>query len=373
MHVISVQTSNERGGGEYANVDLLDGLAERGIRVTLMTNFPELADGTHVPVRAIDLGPKLGRDSLRQVALGFPRSVARLVSALRAETADGPADAVLLHYKKEQLMTPFVSRARARRVVWAEWGPLPFEFRTGLPRRAYLFAARRAAHVVAISEGTKETLVAAGVPASKVSVIPNQVDVSVLDFDAEARARFRAEWGAGEETFVVGCIARFQHKKRNDVVLDALDHLDGDVLLVMAGSGPHEDALRARAARHGARVRFLPTPRGYVEQVLSACDVQVFAPSPTEGAPRSVILGQLAHRPVIATDPEGALDLIPPGTGTIVSPSHDPAALAAVLAAYRDDPERRAREGEAARRHALERYDPERTLDAFQAVLEGRA
>lgn len=375
MHVVSVQTSNERGGGEYANVDLLQGLAQRGVRVSLLTNFPELADGTEVPVRPIDLGPKLGRASATTVGVNFPRYLARLLKALRAETADGPADAVLLHYKKEQLMSRFVSRRVAKRVVWAEWGPLPFEFRSGPARAVYLASARRAEHIVAISEGTRRTLVDAGVPAAKISVIPNLVDVAALDFDPAARERLRAQWGATEGTFVIGCIARFQHKKRNDVLIDALDHLpaDADVLLVLAGSGPDEGTLRARAARHGARVRFLPTPRGYVEQVLSACDVQVFAPSPTEGAPRSVILGQVVSRPVIATDAEGAADLIPPGTGTIVSPPHDPAALAGVLEEYRADPERRAREGAAGRAHALERYDPERTLDAFAAVLDGRA
>ncbi len=373
MRVVSVQTSSERGGGEYANVDLLAALAARGHDVKLVTNLPELADGTAVPVRPIDLGPKLGRAGLRQVATRFPLYAARFVAALRAEAAAGPIDAVLLHYKKEQLMSRLVTARLARRVVWAEWGPLPLEFRTGLPRRAYLLSAAKAAHVACVSEGTRQTIVDVGVPEARVSVVPNLVEVDDHDFDPAARTRHRAEWGADEETFVVGCIARFQRKKRNDVLVDALRHVPADakVLVVMAGSGPDEDTLRARAAEHGDRIRFLPTPRGYVEQVLSACDVQVFAPSPTEGASRAVILGLLTGRPVIATDPEGALDLIPPGTGTIVSPSHDPGALARVLEEYRADPERRAREGAAARAYALHRFDPARTLDLWTAALAG--
>jgi glycosyltransferase involved in cell wall biosynthesis len=373
MRVVSVQTSNERGGGEYANVDLLDALAGRGHDVKLVTNLPDLAEGTRVPVREVDLGPKLGRAGLKQVVTRSPLYAARFVAALRAEARLGRIDAVLLHYKKEQLMSPLVTRRLAERVVWAEWGPLPFEFRTGPARRVYAGAAARVHHVACVSEGTRETIVAAGIPGAKVSVVPNLVEVADHDFDPEARVRYRAEWGVDDDTFVVGCIARFQHKKRNDVLVDALAHLPADakVLVVLAGSGPDEDALRARAAPHGDRVRFLPTPRGYVEQVLSACDVQVFAPSPTEGASRAVILGLLTGRPVIATDPEGAVDLIPPGTGTIVSPSHDPAALAGVLEAYRADPERCAREGAAARAYALERFDPARTLDAWTAALGG--
>lgn len=374
MRVVSVQTSNELGGGEYANVDLLAALATQGHDVTLVTNLPELADGTSVPVREVDLGPKLGRAGLKQVTTHFPLYAARFVGALRAEADRGRIDAVLLHYKKEQLMSPLITRRLAGRVVWAEWGPLPYEFRTGPARLTYRGSAARVAHVACVSEGTRETILAAGLPEAKVSVVPNLVEVGEHDFDPAARERYRAEWGAGPDTFVVGCVARFQRKKRNDVLVDALDHLppERDVLVVLAGSGPDEADLRARAAPHGGRVRFLPTPRGYVEQVLSACDVQVFAPSPTEGASRAVILGLLTGRPVIATDPEGAAGLIVPGTGTIVSRSHDPAALARVLEEYRADPERRAREGAAARAHALARFDPQRTLERWTQVLGGR-
>lgn len=375
MHVVSIQTSNERGGGEYANVDLLDGLAGRGWRVKLVTNLPELADGTAVPVRQIDLGPKLSADTARSTAVRFPLYLQRVRAALAAEAAEAPIDAILLHYKKEQLMTRMLG-TYAERVVWAEWGPLPFPFRTGFPQRAYALNARRVSHVICISENTRRTVIDGGVDEARSSVIPNLVDTATLDFVPEARTRYRTEWGIDADTFVVGCISRFQRKKRNDVVIDAAAHLaEGRqrTVIMLFGDGDEEAALRERAAPYGDAVRFLPTPRGYVEEVLSACDVQVFAPSPTEGAPRSVILGQLCRRPVIATHPEGADEMLPEGTGTVVDPHHDPAALASVLVAYRDDPGRREREGEAARALALDRYDPERTMDAFAAVLGGRA
>ena len=195
MHVVSVQTSDERGGGEYANVDLLDKLAGAGHRVKLVTNFPELADGTSVPVRHVDLGPKLSKRGLKQVATRFPLYAGRFVRALRAEAAEAPIDVVLLHYKKEQLMSRLVTPGISPRVVWAEWGPVPFEFRTGLPQRAYAFSAGRAAHVACVSEGTRQTVVAAGVPEARASVVPNLVEVADHDFDPEARVRYRAEWG----------------------------------------------------------------------------------------------------------------------------------------------------------------------------------
>ena len=368
--IVSIQTTNERGGAEYANVDLLEALRQRGHDVLLVTNVPDIAARTRVPVAAIDLGPKLNRRSVARTALAAPRTLWRIARALRAAR---PVGATFLHFKKEQLLTALLPPQLTGRIVWAEWGPVPPSMRSGLPRLLYALAARRAAAIMAVSEGTKRTVVDAGVPAAKVHVVPNLVDVDDVSFDAAARERLRAEWGAGADTLVAGCISRFQRRKRNDVVIDAIGHVGGDVLIVLAGEGEEEEALRARAAPHGERVRFAPNVRGHVEAFLSACDVLVFAPSPTEGAPRVIVMAQLVGVPVIATDPEGAAELVPPGTGTICSPSHDPRALGAALAAYRDEPERRRREGAAGREATLVRHDPERTLRTVERALGLRA
>jgi glycosyltransferase involved in cell wall biosynthesis len=128
------------------------------------------------------------------------------------------------------------------------------------------------------------------------------------------------------------------------------------VHLVLAGAGETEQELRRLAAPLGPRAHFIPTPGADVADVLSAFDVSVFCPSPTEGAPRAVILGMLASRPCLSTGAEGVADMIAPGLGAISTPENDPRALCELLALYRDDPERRLREGRAARAHAERTY-----------------
>lgn len=364
--IVSIQTTSERGGAEYANVDLLAALRERGHDVVLLTNFPDLADGTGVPVRRIDLGPKLSRRTIAKVLLSAPAILLRLARALRRER---PVAVCFVHFKKEQLLCALLPRRITGEIVWAEWGPVPPPMRRGPARLIYALAARRARRIVAISEGTRATVVAAGVPVEKVDVVPNLVDVESVRPDPTSRERLRAEWGAGERTLVVGCISRFQRRKRNDVVIDAMAHLPGEVLLVMAGEGEQEAELRERARAHAERVRFVPNVRGHVEEFLSACDVLVFAPSPTEGEPRVIVMSQLVGVPVIATDPEGARGLIPEGGGTIVSPSHDPRALAQTLEAYRDDRPRVLAEGAHARQATLASHAPERTLRSVEAAF----
>jgi glycosyltransferase involved in cell wall biosynthesis len=374
LHVISVQTTAEKGGAEYSNVDLMKGIAERGARVRLLTNFPEIADGSGVPVRRIDLGPKLSRRSVVRVALGFLPWLMRLFLELRRERAEaGPIDVLLVHYKKEQLMAALVPRRLARTVVWAEWGPVPLEFRRGLPRLLYVLAARRAARIAVISEGTRRSIEEVGVPGGKIEVVPNAIDVERIRFDPEARERYRNDWGAGNGTFVMGTISRLHPKKRNDVLIAALEGLEGDVLLVIAGEGDDGPRLRELARADSERVRLLPTPRGYAGELLSAFDIVLFAPAPTEGAPRSIAMAQLAGRPVVATAPQGAADMLVDGTGTVISPPNDPGALARTIEEYREDPGRRRAEGERARAHAELRYDRARVEDSFDRLVRDAA
>jgi glycosyltransferase involved in cell wall biosynthesis len=365
--IVSIQTTGERGGAEYAHVDLLNALVARGRDVVLLTNMPELAAGTDVRVRPIDLGPKLASRSALRVTLRAPLSLFRIARALRAER---PVLALFAHFKKEQLLCSLLPRRLTGEIVWAEWGPVPAPLRRGPARMLYALAARRARCVIAVSQGTADTVVQAGVPAEKVLVVPDMVNLHAIAFDAAARERQRQEWGVGEDTLVLGCISRLQRRKRNDVLIDAMAHVDGDVLLVISGDGEQEEALRARAAPHGERVRFAPNARGHVERFLSGCDALAFAPSPTEAdRPRVIVMAQLAGLPVIATHPEGAGAVQAAGAGTIASPHNDPRALAAVIAQYRDDPQRRRREGQLGHAALLQTFDPGRTLGEVERAL----
>ncbi len=364
--IVSIQTTNERGGAEYANVDLLRGLQSRGHDVVLLTNLPEIAASGGIRVRPVDLGPKLSRRTVARVAAASPRTVWRLARALRAEA---PVAVTLLHFKKEQLLCALLPRRYTGVVVWAEWGPVPQQFRDGVAGWVYALAARRAQRILAVSAATARSIIETGVPSGRVTVVPNLMDVDRLTFDEAAREHLRSEWRAGPDTFVIGCLSRFQRRKRIDVAIDAMAYLDGDVVLVVAGEGETESELRRRAQPVGDRVRFVTSPRGRVNEFLSACDALAFTPSPTEGAPRVITEAQLVGIPVIATAEPGAVDLIRPGEGTVVSPPNDPRATAAALAAYRDDPERRRREASSARSHALELHSPARLLANVESLL----
>jgi glycosyltransferase involved in cell wall biosynthesis len=223
---------------------------------------------------------------------------------------------------------------------------------------------------MAISEGTRRSVAEVGVEEAKIVVVPNVLRTDEIRFSEEGRQRVREELGIPPEAFVVGCISRFHPKKRNDVVVRAVRALeDPRAHLILAGDGETEAELRELAAPLGERAHFIATPGREVPDVLSAFDVSVFCPSPTEGAPRAVILGMLASRPCLSTGAEGVADMIRPEFGGIASPENEPDSLRPLLARYLEDPERIGREGAAARAYAERTYAAPVVAELIEGLL----
>jgi len=347
MKIVSVMTTSAAGGAEFAAVEMLDALAERGHEVVMLSDQRDIGRNTRVTVEPLEIGPKLSTRTVGRLGVHWIEYVLRLRHELARQQ---PYDVLLVHYKKEQLMAAWLPRRLRATLAWAEWGPVPYPLRRGLPRLAYVTASARARFVMAVSPGTKASVASVGVDADKIVVVPNAVDVDGIRYSETGREAVRTHLNISDDAFVVGCISRFHPKKRNDVVVDAVVRMeDPDVHLILAGAGETEAELRAQAASLGERAHFVPTPTDDVADVLSSFDVSVFCPSPTEGAPRATILGMLAERPCLATGPEGVADLIRPEFGAIVEPINDVDALRALLLRYRDDAGLRERQGKAAR------------------------
>src|SRR5450755_3377122 len=132
MKIVSVMTTDSSGGAEFAAVEMLEALRQRGNETVMLTDMTAMARDTEVRVRPVAIGPKLSTRSWVSLALRWPLLVRSLAGALRREA---PYDILLIHYKKEQLLVRMLPKALRRTVVWCEWGPVPFPLRRGLPRR----------------------------------------------------------------------------------------------------------------------------------------------------------------------------------------------------------------------------------------------
>jgi PEP-CTERM/exosortase A-associated glycosyltransferase len=122
-----------------------------------------------------------------------------------------------------------------------------------LTRSVETFALHRADAVTTICEGLKRDIVARGIPASKVTVVPNAVDIAAFVFRMEPDLKLKAKLGLANCT-VIGFIGSFYAYEGLDLLIEALPKVLARVpsaRLLLVGGGPQEQALRALAQQLG--------------------------------------------------------------------------------------------------------------------------
>lgn len=236
-------------------------------------------------------------------------------------------------------------------------------------------ACRRAAAVVALSEGMADTARARG--AAQVHTVPNGAD---LDLFGPHVAPRRPAQVASHEVLAVYAGA---HGRANglDVALDAAALLrDVPLRLILVGDGSEKPRLVERARVEGlANITFLPPcPKRELAGLLSAAQIGLFLLAPVDAfaeltAPNKLMDGLAAGLPLVANVPGHAARCLEDGPCGIAVPPADAPALAAALRRLALDHNLRAAMGRAARFQAVRRWDRRLQSRSFCAVVEAAA
>jgi glycosyltransferase involved in cell wall biosynthesis len=190
--------------------------------------------------------------------------------------------------------------------------------------------------IIATSPQEVAELAASGLPAEKIQVRRNGVEVPET---LPKRGKFRAAVGIPEHAKVILYLGRLSEKKSPEVLLQAFASLcegepDAEMCLVFAG--PDEGAMKKRLQRMAgelgisAHVQILGP--AYGEQKWNAYkDADVFVlPSQNENFGNTAGEAVAAGTPVVVTDQCGIAPLLGDIAGLVVA--HDKAALAQALA-----------------------------------------
>jgi glycosyltransferase involved in cell wall biosynthesis len=210
-----------------------------------------------------------------------------------------------------------------------------------VPRRLVRWAAARAAGVAAVSEALRERLIELGVPAGRVQVLRNGVDLAL--FAPRDRAVARRELGLDAAGPIVLSVGSLLPVKAVDLVIRAVAALP-KAILVVVGDGPDKPKLQrlAQDLSLGERVRFLVSmaqPR--LATAYNAADVLVLA-SAREGCPNVVLEALACATPVVAAAVGGVPEIVrEPAAGRLIE-DRTPAAIAGALSAVLADPPPRA-------------------------------
>lgn len=223
-----------------------------------------------------------------------------------------------------------------------------------------------ATHNVCVSEGVARfSTLTGGLPAAKVSVIPNGVDFDRFD---RATPLDRGDLAVPPGAPVLLGVGRLDPQKGWELLIDAMPRVWAEIpeaRLLIAGEGPLRDELKVRieAIDPRARIRLLGY-RDDIPRLLKMADL-VVAPSQWEGMPNAVLEGMAAGRPIVATAAEGVTELIEPGRQGEIVPVGDGHALAGAIVRTLSNPDAARSMGQSARDRARTGFTWDRVATAY--------
>lgn len=157
-----------------------------------------------------------------------------------------------------------------------EWGP-----RYRLTRAMETRALKRVDAVTTICEGLRRDMVERGIPAEKITVIPNAVDVSGFQFNKPADVELAREYGLTQGK-TLGFAGSFYAYEGLDLLLQAMPQVlraEPKARLMLVGGGPQETRLKALTSELGVghAVHFTGrVPHAEVGRYYSVMDVMVY-------------------------------------------------------------------------------------------------
>lgn len=320
------------------------------------------------------LGEELQRDGFAVQVLGRRpgldwRCVRRLARLLRQERV-----AVLHPHQYTPFFYSSAARWLGRRppLVFTEHGRHFPDY----PRRKRILAnrllLRKGDRVVGVGEVVRQALIRnEGIPAQRVSVIYNGIDLTGFRGNGADREVVRREWGFGAEELVLLQVARLDYLKDHATALRTLSQLlpqCPQARLVLVGEGPERPVIEKLLGELGLHhaVRLLGQ-RSDVPRLLAGADVFLLT-SISEGIPLTVIEALAAGVPVVASRVGGLPEMVTEGETGLLAPAGDSAALAAQLLRLIRDRQLRQRLVQQGREAALAKWS-ERRMHAAYAEL----
>ncbi len=217
-----------------------------------------------------------------------------------------------------------------------------------LSRGLETWVLRRADAITTICEGLRVEIIARGIPAGKVTVVPNAVDSDEFSMGGAFDAGLKERLGL-DGAKVLGFIGSFYAYEGLAVLLHALRLMlsDADVRVLLVGDGRQEAELKELALELGVAQRVVfagRVPHAEVQRYYDLMDLLVYprlSMRLTElVTPLKPLEAMAQGRLLVASDVGGHRELIRPGETGMLFKAGDPEALAAVVLELLRHPER---------------------------------
>ncbi len=267
--------------------------------------------------------------------------------------------------------------------LFASWS------RRGFCARALRWLARNASIITVVGDGQRDRLVALGIPARMVRVIPNTADCPVCTVKATT-----AKQREVDRPVRILYLSSLITSKGYPMLLEALRMIsdrDGPQLeAVLCGAivaSPHDafgsestartwiDSITSEINRsQRVTVRWLPGAVGAAKNdLLARCHIFTLPTQyPVEAQPLSLLEAMASGCAIVATGIAEIPTILPPDTKTAVLLDHPtPASLAAAIERLAADADTRTAMAVTARDRFEKLFAPHRHLDAWESIFAG--
>lgn len=381
LHVLTNSLPHTRSGYAYRSHAILTTLRDAGHQAAAVTrpSYPvtvgrlsrgpvEVVDGVEY-IRDVPLRPRSTPSERLSEQANHIASEAHRRGAQILHTTTHYVNGLAASAAAAAAGLPWVYEVRGvLEETWAAAGSSPEERsarrdsqRFALMRAKEIEVATAADAVITLGETMREHVIAGGVPADRITLIPNSVSDAVVNTDVtRTPADVRRSLGLPEDGIWVGTAASIVGYEGLDDLVDAIilaRSQSTDLRLLIAGDGVALPELRERAAALGENAVF--TGRVSQSQAIEyqlALDA-IVVPRKDEPVCRLVtpikpIEAMGLARPVVISDLPALRELVPDSAG-LLTPPENPQKLAELLSELASDDTARARFGDNGRAHVL--------------------
>jgi glycosyltransferase involved in cell wall biosynthesis len=231
--------------------------------------------------------------------------------------------------------------------------------------------ARRADHVIAVSDATKRIMIEIEkVPADRITVVYNGME-PLREPRPGGVEELRAEFGIGDEPICL-MIGRLHEEKGHRYLFTALAELNRRgqrVTALLAGDGPQRAQIEAQARAAGVldQLRFLGR-RADVPELIALSSLVVL-PSLAESFGFAALEAMSLGKPVVAFATGGLAEVIADGESGLLVPQGDAAELAEAMNAVLSSQELAQRLGQAGRKR-VEQFTFQRMMEGYENVYD---
>lgn len=204
------------------------------------------------------------------------------------------------------------------------------------------FSNRFVSHIITVSDSCRKFLITReGVPAEKITLIQNAIDLRRFSPDCGTRAEARRTLGLPEHGPVVAGVGRLNPQKNFSLFIRVAARVlkrHPQAVFLLAGEGPEEGRLRqlAQESELGERLHFcgyVPDPR----QVYLAADV-LLMPSRFEGLPMTLLEAMAMRVPVVASALDGIAEVVADAKDGFLVPSGEESVFSDRVCRLIEDP-----------------------------------